>query len=205
MNTLLFQIHAGADHNSIADNLAHLLGFIEALVAQSDNGGGLFTLILPGISTLENIHPLLVHFPIAFLTLFFLIDSSGTIAKKTQWRNLASYLLYMGTIAAIFTALAGFSAANSVTHGDNVHKIMEDHEHFGIAIVILASALSIWRYIIKENLTGTKNIYFLIFAAILCLLITLGADLGGLMVYHYGVAVQAVPIPAEGYIHQHHD
>ncbi|MFZ2725698.1 MAG: DUF2231 domain-containing protein [Methylococcaceae bacterium] len=204
MNNLLFQIHGNADHDGIADGLAHLLGFIEGLVAQGDSGGGFFAALLPGIAALENIHPLLVHFPIAFLLFFFLIDVLGTLTKKLQWRELASYLLYIGTISAVFTVLAGFSAANSVPHGDNVHEIMEDHEHIGVSILILASSLSVWRYFTKQLIADIKNTAFLILAAVLCLLITFGADLGGLMVYHYGVAVQAVPVPEGGYSHHHH-
>jgi hypothetical protein len=34
----------------------------------------------------------------------------------------------------------------------------------------------------------------------------MGADLGGLMVYHYGVSVKAAAVPEDGYMHKHqHD
>jgi uncharacterized membrane protein len=202
MNHLLFQIHGGADHDGIADSLAHLLTLIEGLISNGGNNGGSETASLfAGIAALDNIHPLLVHFPIAFLLVFFLIDVIASLTKKNQWRELASYLLYIGTISAALTVLAGFSAADSVPHGDNVHEIMEDHEHYGVAILVLASVLSVWRYTFKDKLISL----FLILAAGLCVLITLGADLGGLMVYRYGVAVQAVPEPAGGYVHHHKD
>ena len=204
MQQLLFQIHGGQDHDGLAASLAHLLAFIEGLVARGDdNGGGFLSLFFSGLASLDNIHPVLVHFPIAFLSGFFLMDTLGTLFKKTLWRSIASYLLYWGTFAAALTVLAGFSAADSVAHGDNVHEIMENHEHIGIAILVLASGLSLWRYLAGEIMTGVKNTGFLILATLLCVLIISGADLGGLMVYHYGVAVQAVPIPATGYTHQH--
>jgi hypothetical protein len=48
---------------------------------------------------------------------------------------------------------------------------------------------------------------FLLLSALLCVLMVLGADLGGLMVYHYGVAVEAAPVPEDssGHVHNNAD
>jgi uncharacterized membrane protein len=199
-NYLSFQVHGGADHDGVAESLAGLLTFFEGLTTHTS--GNLFSALMPGIAGMDNIHPLLVHFPIAFLLAFFALDFTGTLAKKVQWRTVASWLLYFGTIVALFTVIAGFIAAGSVEHGDNVHAIMERHEHFGVSVLIIASLLSAWR--MKTGAAqGGANTLFLMLSALLCLLISLGADLGGLMVYHYGVAVKAVPVPAGGYSHVH--
>jgi uncharacterized membrane protein len=203
-NVLSFQIHGGADHDGggLVEGLASLLGFLETLPAQDPHG--LFSAIMPGLAGMANIHPLLVHFPIAFLLAFFALDSVAALAKKMAWRGVASWFLYLGTVAAAFTVLAGFIAANSVPHGGNVHEVMERHEHIGLSVLALATALSAWR--MKVGVPhGVNNGLFLSAAAVLCLLISLGADLGGLMVYKYGVAVQAVAVPesGEGVGHQH--
>ncbi len=52
---------------------------------------------------------------------------------------------------------------------------------------------------------GAANSLFLLFSALLCVLMVLGADLGGLMVYQYGVAVKAVPVTEVGHDHDHGD
>jgi uncharacterized membrane protein len=186
-NFLSFQVHGGGMGGGVAANIASLLEFLESLSGKTPPE--MFSAILPGIAALENIHPLLVHFPIAFFTAFFLIDFIGTVAKKTQWRYVAAWLLYLGTIAAIFTVIAGLFAANSVEHGEDVHDIMERHEHIGIAVLSLSLFLSAWR--LKQwgmHSSGT-NAIFLVLAGFLCFLLSLGADLGGLMVYKYGVSV----------------
>ncbi|MDD2724571.1 MAG: DUF2231 domain-containing protein [Methylovulum sp.] len=201
-NFLSFQIHGGADHgNGLLDSLVGLLAFVEGLATQSP--GGLFNTIMPGLSAMANIHPLLVHFPIAFLLAFFVLDVVAALAKKSAWRTVASWFLYLGTVAAAFTVLAGFIAAESVPHGGNVHEIMERHEHFGISVLSLATLLSLWRLKAGESLRGIANGMFLTISALLCLLLSLGADLGGLMVYQYGVAVQAVPVVENGVGHEH--
>jgi uncharacterized membrane protein len=145
----------------------------------------------------------LVHFPIAFLSAFFAIDFISSLAKKNHWRSIAGCLLYLGTIAAAFTVIAGFNAADSVAHGQAVHDIMENHEHFGVVVLSLTILLSIWRLMSHGLIQGGANVFFLIMSAILVVIMILGADLGGLMVYHHGVAVDAVTTPVEALSHDH--
>ena len=201
-NFLSFQIHGGADQGgSIIESVSSLLAFFENLSTQRP--GDMFSSIMPGIAGMDNIHPLLVHFPIAFLSAFFALDLIGTLAKKVQWRSVAAWFLYFGTVSALFTVIAGFIAAGSVAHGQNVHDIMERHEHFGVSVLSLALVLSVWRIKSGALIRGGANSFFLLLSALLCVLMMLGADLGGLMVYHYGVAVKAVQVPEGGHDHEH--
>jgi uncharacterized membrane protein len=209
MNDFLsFQVHGGADGGGIADSIASLLAFFEEL--STHNSPEVFSLVMPGISSMDNIHPMLVHFPIAFLSTFFVLDVLGTLVNKAQWRNVASWLLYLGTVAAVFTVTAGFIAANTVMHGVEVHAIIERHEHFGVSVLSLAALLSVWRLKCGGVIKGGANSFFLILSALLCGLMLLGADLGGLMVYKYGVAVKAaqfpaVDVPEHVHVHEHAD
>jgi uncharacterized membrane protein len=193
-NFLSFQVHGGGIGGGIAANVASLLEFIESLSGKTPPE--VFAAILPGIAGLDNIHPLFVHFPIAFFSAFFLVDVLGTLAKKPQWRYVASWLLYLGTVAAVFTVIAGLFAAESVEHGEDVHEIMERHEHIGIALLALALFLSAWRLKYWGLHTVSANAIFLLLSAFLCLLLSIGADLGGLMVYQYGVSVQPTAVLA---------
>lgn len=193
---LTFQIHGGADHGGVAEVVAGLLAFIEGLVGKG--APEIFAILMPGIAGMENIHPLLVHFPIAFISTFFVLDVIGMLTRNANARSVASWLLYMGTVAAMFTVAAGMLAANTVAHGENVHTIMERHENFGLSVLALAALLSIWR--IK---TANGGVLFVILSALLCVLLALGADLGGLMVYKYGVAVEVAPVPLDD--HSHND
>lgn len=188
INLLPFQIHGGGMGGGIAANLESLLVFIEGLSGKTPPE--MFSTILPGIAGMENIHPLFVHFPIAFFTAFFLFDFFGTVAKKEKLRYVASCLLYVGTISAAFTVLAGLFAADSVEHGEDVHEIMERHEHIGIAVLSLSLFLSAWRLKQWGLHSKSGNAVFLCLAGFLCVLLSLGADLGGLMVYQYGVSVK---------------
>ncbi|MDD5216354.1 MAG: DUF2231 domain-containing protein [Methylococcales bacterium] len=192
MNYLSFSIHGNADgHNELLEMLTGLLGFLEGLTANGGSSNG--SNFLEGIASLANIHPLLVHFPIAFLSLFVAIDLIGTATKKSELRKFAGNLLYLGTAFAALTVWAGFHAAETVPHGHNVHDIMERHEHLGISILGLSLALSAWRLRRPVEGWGIYNVLSVILAGVLIA----GADLGGLMVYKYGVAVEAVTVSPE--------
>ena len=191
MNHLSFYIHGNADgHNELLEMLTNFLALFEGATAHGSNSGsGLFT----GLSELANIHPLLVHFPIAFLSLFVVIDLLGTAMYKLIWRQFASGLLYLGTFFAGLTVWAGFIAADTVPHGHNVHEIMERHEQLGLSILALSAALSAWKLRRTVEGWGLYNALTVILLGV----ILFGADLCGLMVYKYGVAVQAVSVSSE--------
>lgn len=187
-NNLLFAVHGGGDSGGgVAGMVAGILGFIEGLVSLSP--ADLFVNLLPGIAVLENVHPLFVHFPIALLSLFFIVDLAGSLASKSNWRDAASWFLYCGALLSGVTVAAGLIAAGSVAHGGDVHEIMENHEHLGISVFLLASALAVWRRMAKQQISGPANILHLMCSGILAVLLIFTADLGGLMVYNYGVAV----------------
>ena len=189
-NFLSFQIHGGNDLMVILmESLSSLLVFFENI--STENPEKFLYSLVPGVSGMDNIHPLLVHFPIAFLSIFFALDLVATLAKKNQWHHVASWFLYFGTISSLFTVIAGLIAANTVEHEDNVHEIMEHHEHIGLTILILAVSLSLWRIMSGGLISRIGNPFHLMLSALLCALIIFGADLGGLMVYQYGVAVKA--------------
>ncbi|KAF3977224.1 MAG: DUF2231 domain-containing protein [Methylococcales symbiont of Iophon sp. n. MRB-2018] len=201
-NLLTFHVHgAGHSQGGIANTVAELLTFLEGLLERSPSE--VFSILLPGISGIENIHPLIVHFPIAFLLTYFVIDLLASLLKKPAWHQFSTGLLYLGTIAAGAAVAAGLAAKGSVQHGGNVHAIMEKHEIIGISILSLAVFLSLWRILSHGMIEGISKILNLSCSALLVLLIILGADLGSLMVYKHGVAVEAVKDSMIDYFYEH--
>lgn len=184
---LSFAVHGGG-FASVSALVDSLLSHIEHLIRLSP--GQLFAELMPGIAALENVHPMLVHFPIALLTLFFICDALGWLLPKSRLREVASWLLYFGTGFAAITVLAGLRAAATVAHGDDVHEIMEHHEHLGISVLSLAAILSSWRFWSRDSMQGVVRGLHLAAAGFLTLLLAFTADLGGLMVYGFGVAVK---------------
>ncbi len=186
---LQIAVHSGSELGSILNLLEGFLSSLETLAGLSPVEWVRF--LLPGVFALQNIHPLFVHFPIALLSSFFVIDLIGLLAGLSSWRVVASGLLYLGTVLAGMTVAAGFQAAETVVHNEAVHEIMENHEHLGVSVLILAGLLSAWRLIFGVGSNGVANYFHVLVAGLLSLLLIFTADLGGLMVYHYGVSVGA--------------
>ncbi|MFI3137341.1 MAG: DUF2231 domain-containing protein [Methylococcaceae bacterium] len=186
-----FQVHSGGEHGGgVANALNDLLVSTDGLSGQS--GADMLTLLLPGIAGMANIHPLVVHFPIALLVMFFLVELAACLFRQVQWQAIASGLLYLGTLCAAITVYLGFRAAETVAHDEAVHGIMEQHEGFGVAVLSLALFLSLWRWFFNVHKNAGVQGLYLVCAALLNVLLVLGADLGGVMVYQHGVAVNRV-------------
>lgn len=194
-------IHGGSD--AAGGGLVGLIDSLPEKISRVTESGGGFE-ILPGLQTLGgNIHPSLVHFPIALLAAFFLLELFGTIFRKERLRLAASTMLYCGALGAIAAAAAGLYAASIVPHGQDVHEIMEWHERLGITVTSLALILSLWRWLAKSVIDGIAEALHLFLAAIMVVCMVFGADLGGLMVYEYGVAVRTLQNAEANAQHRH--
>ena len=202
INHLLPSIHGGSD--AAGGGLVGLLdNVLSALSKVTESGGGFQW--FPGIATLGyNVHPALVHFPIAFLSVFFLLEIIGCGLPRDRLRQTASAMLYCGALGALLAAAAGVYAANTVPHGDAVHDIMEWHERLGLTVASLAIILSVWRLMAKQVATGMEKALFLLLSIIMIASMVFGADLGGLMVYGHGVAVHNLQ-QADAHHHHHGD
>ena len=189
---ILPQIHGGGNHQGLGavKGLEAFLTFLESLTTKSP--AEIFAVIMPGFSAMDNVHPLLVHFPIALFSVFFIADTLGGLFSKPAWRIFATPLLYLGTLTAILTVAAGLQAAYSAPHNDATHAIMLRHQAFGITVTVLALILSIRRLFAADSFIYTKTYGHFAISGLLVLCLTLGADLGGLMVYQHGVAVAPV-------------
>lgn len=197
-----WSIHGSGDHGGgLAGMMGEVLAFLETLVSQSP--GEIAATLLPGLAQLDNWHPLAVHFPIALLTTFFVLDLLGSLFHAETWRRGADWFLYCGTLGAIITVLLGFQAESRVAHGEAVHDIMERHETFGITVLSLSVILSAWRMLARGQIQGGANVFYHLLAGVMLIALIFGADLGGHMVYQHGIAVDAVPPPADSATHQH--
>jgi uncharacterized membrane protein len=156
--------------------------------------------VFPGIAQMENIHPLIVHFPIALLNAFFVMELLGFVLKKGEFRVAATWMLYLGTLGALAAVSAGLWAAHTVPHTDEEHAIMIDHRNLGLIVLALAIVLSVWRIRVRGAFSFKWQVLHLALALVALAVMASGADHGGLMVYKYGVAVKAVPVKG----HHHH-
>ena len=155
----------------------------------------------PGLREMANIHPLIVHFPIALLSCFLLLDVMASLLRSRQLSIVAGWFLALGALGAIAAAAAGLQAALTVPHPPEVHEIIEHHRYFALNTVALAVILLLWRLLNRARFSLLGRIVYLLLAGFMMINLLFAADYGGLMVYRYGVAVKAAGIRSTGHRH----
>jgi len=156
---------------------------------------------------IPNIHPMLVHFPIAFL-----IGSLGSaiigklIAKKTyasHWVSASHILLWLGVISAVLTAIFGWQAYNSVNHDEAGHVAMKLHMTWAILSLVIALFAGCFD-LLRVKLSQAMGWLFIGLLLLISILVGTTAWLGAELVYRHGIGVISLPgMSEDGVGHEH--
>jgi uncharacterized membrane protein len=157
----------------------------------------MFETILPGMQHLQNIHPLVVHFPIAFLAGAALFYFLSWIFRNQSFATTALLLLILGTLAAGAAVGTGLYGEEGVMVSRSVREhLLEYHENIMLGTLGLSIILSIWA-LIARPFPKKKRWIFLILLLVLLGVMTVGADYGARMVYDYNAGGSACSQPIE--------
>ena len=137
------------------------------------------------IST-DHFHPILVHFPIALVTLGFVVELiSLFIKKEVCLPKIGFYLLIVGTLFAIITLLSGLFFTREMS--GSAGEIKETHELFAwitVGLLMITSVLKIILQTRKIRNPVLKRISFVLYALATVSVGTTGF-FGGILVYNY--------------------
>lgn len=135
-------------------------------------------------------HPMMVHFPIAIITIGFLADIIGVFAKKEQCLSKMGYWLeIVGMIAAIAAFGTGYFFTSPMEGEAGIMR--EKHEFYAtftlITIIVATVTRIIINYLNKEN-TNLKyvslGLFFLAFV-----FVSITGYLGGTLVIEYMIGL----------------
>lgn len=153
--------------------------------------------LLPGIGHLQNIHPLVVHFPIALLYAAAFLYFLAAARKSTSLEWTALWVMVLGVLGAAAAVATGLYAKDGVMIAPSVRvALLENHERFMIASSALAGALALWA-LVKRPMPARGRWVFLTALVLMCLLIAKGADYGGRLVYDYNAGGNACGQPID--------
>ncbi|MGH7915917.1 MAG: DUF2231 domain-containing protein [Candidatus Binataceae bacterium] len=156
--------------------------------------------ILPGVSHLQNIHPLILHFPLALLPAALLLYFLAWLANRNSWAWTGLWLLGLGTLGAAAAVASGLYGAQGVMIAPSVRAhLLWFHKRIMLSVLGLSVILSVWALAMRPMPgKGRFAIARLAFLALLVVLVaglTVGADFGGRMVYDYNAGGNACPQP----------
>ncbi|MGA1196874.1 MAG: DUF2231 domain-containing protein [Candidatus Latescibacterota bacterium] len=141
-----------------------------------------------------DIHPLIIHFPIALLIVGALCDTIGILGKRDLFLQIGFLLFALGTLTTIPAALTGNYAAETAQHIPNIYADLDWHDTLGTATAILAVILTLTRIhlTIKKQFTHTTQYIYLLGALIVATLVGLSGYTGGHLVYNHGAGTHPV-------------
>jgi uncharacterized membrane protein len=116
------------------------------------------------------LHPLLVHLPIGFLLLVLLIELVALKSRFSFLKAANNFILLLGALTAILACILGYYLS---LEGGYDHETLEDHEHAGIALAVIASLAFIIKMIAdkypKPVLSKTYHVFVFLFVPLLML------------------------------------
>jgi uncharacterized membrane protein len=149
-----------------------------------------------------NVHPLMVHFPIALLIFALVFDLFALIFRNVNWLRYAAGSLYiLGAAAALVTFFTGKQAADIVNVPAMARHTLSEHADLALYTVWFFGIYGVIRLFFllqKESYAWKKLsrkwmvsfVLFLIGAGGMFLLYET-AEHGAELVFHYGVGVKA--------------
>lgn len=127
---------------------------------------------------LAGIHPKVVHFPIAFLMMYPLMELLFLFTRKDFFSKAAMLFLAIGVIGSFFAVLSGNQAFEFVKNwNDESKKIFSEHQTFANFTVWYFSVLLVVRYFLSVKKKLNRTIISVIFVLSL---------IGGYLVYQTG-------------------
>lgn len=153
--------------------------------------------ILPGAQHLQNIHPLVVHFPIAFLIGAALFYGLAWILKSESLGQTGFCVLIIGVLGAIAAVGTGLYGEEGVMISFSVReKLLEPHEKLMLATLGLSLILAIWALVARPFPKKGRPLFALLYLVLLGIM-TLGADYGARLVYDYNAGGNACSQPID--------
>ncbi len=142
---------------------------------------------------LSKLHPIVIHFPIAFFMLYIFFELVNLYSTNLSLKKISLLVLLFGVIGGIVAVLTGnqsFQVLQSNPALTQLHTLMiSEHEDFATITVWYFFVILVYQIFqfLKNKKNVKKQYIFVIFAAIGLYLIYQTAKFGGQLVYKFGI------------------
>ncbi len=148
---------------------------------------------------IAELHPKVVHFPVALLITYTLFEILGAFLKREFISKAALVILFLGIITAVLAVLTGNQAdqlARSLAEKGAAYPkdLIEQHELFATLTIWYFFALMILRtyFVIKKKFENKVKYLFAVLAIIGSVFVYKAGDYGGELVYKHGIGTDLI-------------
>lgn len=152
-------------------------------------------ILFPGIGALQNLHPLFVHFPIAFFTGALLMEGIAIVYDE-KCHLVATWMLYLAALTAVVTLITGFiaeyslAAADPMGHHSPAHDPIHVHRNWMVTATFFGLSMAGYFFWINHKKRWATHYWRLFLGLILLVLVvSMGADRGARLVYEFGSGI----------------
>jgi len=139
---------------------------------------------------LAEIHPKVVHFPVALLTTYSILEIIGIVFNKEFITKSAFLVLCLGVVTSLFAVLTGNqAAANFVYWTDDSLALLNNHQSSATYLLWTSAIVCGLRIfaVIKKKFVGLIKYVFVILAIVILFIVFKTGSYGGDLVKKYGI------------------
>ncbi|MDZ7292614.1 MAG: DUF2231 domain-containing protein [candidate division KSB1 bacterium] len=140
-----------------------------------------------------DVHPLVIHFPIALLSTSVFFDVVAYRSGRESLEKAAHWNLVLGMLAAVGAVLSGLLAEDAVPPFPVMQETVACHKALALGTLSVFVLLLVWRLLKGGRFFQRWRAWYLLLACIGVLLIGATAYYGGVLVYEFGVGVPSQP------------
>lgn len=139
---------------------------------------------------LADFHSKIVHFPIALLTVYSLLEIYGIVFRKEFISKSALLLLCLGVLSAFFAVLTGNQAADEFNFvNDASRALFNEHQNYATYLLwftVIVCGLRIY-VVLKKKFDGLIKYVFILLALLIIFFVYQTGMIGGELVKKYRV------------------
>ena len=139
---------------------------------------------------LHLIHPVLVHFTLAFVVTGGVCEAVGIFRRNPRLESFGMALVLMGTLALVPTVVAGLLAENTVSLPPGLGGDLDWHARVSFVVLGVFLVALVWKAWHRGVLPPSQRSPYALLLLLGVLLILISAYLGGDLVYGHGVGVR---------------
>lgn len=141
-------------------------------------------------SFLSYIHPKIVHFPIALLTTYSILEIVGIAFNREFFLKSALLVLCLGVVTSLLAVFTGNEAAsNFIFWTDESLVLLNNHQTSATYLLWISAIVCGLRIflVLKKKFVGWVKYLFIVFAIIILFIVFKTGTYGGDLVKKYGI------------------